>query len=426
LRTILRSLLPTVSAAVVLASTTLVAPPATAVADPSCSASRNEIYTVPPAVSGAPGDVLACREIRLRHIPGHIPMRAWQVQYISTDVAGEPVTVVGTVAVPEAPWTKGGSRPVVAFNPGTLGLGPQCAFSKQIAETPQDQPESGNIASFLKAGYAVAATDGIGYMDGQVHTYVVGGNSGHALLDMVRAAFRVPGAGLDPTTKVGISGYSEGGFASLWAAQLAASYAPELAVVGAAAGGVPGDLRVVADGLNGKPFAGFLVNAVLGLSLAYPDQPFASLLNKRGQKAVRDAKKLCVLATLLRFAFADLKNYNTERHTLAELYTLTGTTGRTWGEIVDEQRLGVGIGPAGSGARYEIGFPVFQYRGAFEEAIPVPAQEYTRAAYCAAGITTLWKKDYLGEHLLADLLAAPDVTRWLGDRFADRPATGNC
>jgi triacylglycerol lipase len=370
-------------------------------------------------VSGAPGKLLACEPVTLPEVPGSISMQAWKVQYVSTNVHGAKIAVSGTVAVPTAPWPGPGPRPVIAFNPGTLGLGPQCAFSKQLAGAYQGEYEGSNIAAILQAGYAVAATDGVGYLSGQVHTYVVGQNAGHALLDIARTAFQVPGAGLSPAAKVGIWGYSEGGQASLWAAQFAASYAPGLNVAGAAAGGVPGDLKVTAAALNGGAFAGFGLDAVIGLHSAYPDMPFNSLLNGVGISAVSQAESLCWVGTIASFAFANIENYSTNHLTLNQIYALHGPEG-TWGKIVGSQQLGAGLGTT-----YQIGFPVFQYRGLADEVIPAATENATHEAYCAAGITTQWNT-YPGDHILTDNEAIGDVIGWLGDRFAGQPTAGNC
>ena len=390
-----------------------------------CTASDGAIYTPPAAVTAAAGTLLACEPVTLSQVPGNVPMSAWKVQYASTNVAGQAIAVSGTVAVPTAAWTGGGSRPVVAFNPGTLGLGSQCAFSKQLAGAFQDEYEGDNIAALLKAGYAVAATDGVGYLTGQTHTYVVGANAAHALLDIVRTAFQVPGAGLSAGTKVGIWGYSEGGAASLWAAQLARSYAPELTIAGDASGGVPGDLRVTAAALNGGAFAGFLVDAVLGLSTAYPAMPFTALLNDAGRSAVATAKSQCLAGTVANFAGADIANYTTDHLTLDQIYALTGTDGRTWGQVVDDQKLGVNIGGPLSTARHRIGFPVLQYRGLAEEVIPTSTEDATHQAYCAAGVTTQWNT-YAGDHLTTDNEAISDVVSWLGQRFGGQFTLGNC
>ncbi|GAA4610810.1 lipase family protein [Actinoallomurus liliacearum] len=398
---------------------------AQAVAAPAaCDASDAAIYTPPAAVSAAPGTLLACEAVTLPKVPGSIPMKAWKVQYASTDLHGTPIAVSGTVAVPTAAWTRGGSRPVIGFNPGTLGLGLQCAFSKQLAGAYQDEYEGDQIAAILKAGYAVAATDGVGYLNGQTHTYVVGRNAGHALLDAVRTAFQVPGGGLSTGAKVGVWGYSEGGQASLWAAQLASSYAPELRVVGDAAGGVPGDLKITAAGLNGGPFAGFLLAAVLGLHTAYPSMPFDSLLNDAGRSAIQQGKTLCLVGTVTAFALANIKNYTKDALTLDQIYALSGPDG-TWSDLIDAQKLGVGVGPAWSGAQYRIGFPVMQYRGLADEVIPAATEDGTHKAYCSAGVTTQWNT-YAGDHLTADNQAINDVMSFFADRIAGWPTLGNC
>lgn len=391
-----------------------------------CLDSDAGIYTAPASVNGSAGDLISCRSVTLPEVPGDVPMNAWKVKYTSTDLNGKKIAISGTVAVPKAAWTKGGSRPTIAFNPGTLGSGPQCAFSKQLAGDYQDEYEGDQIAAFLKAGYAVAATDGVGYLDGQTHTYVIGANAGHALLDIVRASRQIPFGSLKSDGKVAISGYSEGGAASLWGAQLAGSYAPELKVVGAAAGGVPGDLRVTANKLNGGPFAGFLVDAVLGLHAAYPNLPFDSLLNDKGAKAVKDGRSLCLAGTLAAFLGTDIKNFTTAGYTLDQLYTLKDAGGQSWGDAVDAQKLGVNIGGPASSAKYKIGFPTYQYRGVLEEVIPIETEDATRQLYCDAGIKTQWNKSYPGDHVLTDGQAINDVAAWLDDRFADKPAPSNC
>jgi triacylglycerol lipase len=340
-------------------------------------------------------------------------MSAWQVQYVSTDLRGQPVAVSGTVAVPTAPWTGAGSRPVVSFHFGTLGLGPQCAFSKQLAGAYQDEYEGDQVAAILKAGWAVVATDDVGYLTGQTHTYMVGLNSGHAMLDGVRAAFRLPGSGLSSAAKVGLWGYSQGGEATLWSAQLAHAYAPELSIAGAAAGGVPGDLRAVAVASNGGAFAGFTVDATIGLHIAYPSLPFDSLLNDTGKQLVANLRTLCLTGTVAAGAGARTENMTVGGLTLDQLLQI-------WGGAVDAQKLGVGLG-----STYTIGFPVLQYHGLLDEVIPTSVEDAVHAAYCRSGVTTQ-QKLYVADHLLADNQAIGDVVSWLTDRFGGRPTTGNC
>ncbi|WP_026313446.1 lipase family protein [Actinomadura flavalba] len=416
------------TAAVIAAASMLpAAQPASAAPPPGCTLKDAEIYApAPKVVTGENGDLVGCTEVRLTTAPIDVAYKAWKIRYVSTDVKGRKILVSGFVAVPDAPWTKGGSRPVVANSAFTHGSGSQCSISKQLSGNFNDGYDGPIIAGFLKQGWAVAASDGVGYLDGETHSYVNGPNAAHSVLDSVRAAYRLPGKPVAPGGKVGLTGYSEGGAGSLWAAQEAKSYAPELNVVGVASGGVPGDLKVTAEMMSGGFFAGFMAIAVIGLHVSYPEMPFAELLNDFGKKAVKDVVSHCMFGTLAIFAGKKIEDFTTKKLTLPQIYALKGPDGTTWGEILDRHKLGVGIGRAGSGARYEIGFPVFQYRGWFEEAIPHETTDETRALYCKAGIPTSWKNGYPTEHATTYFGAAGDVLKFLDDRFTGRPFTGNC
>ena len=399
------------------------APAAAAVT--TCDASAAAIYAAPGVVTGAPGTVLACRPVDLPEVPATVAVNAWQVRYVSSDVQGNPVAVAGTVAVPATAWTGPGTRPVVSFHFGTLGLGPQCAFSKQLAGAYQDEYEGDQFAALLDAGWAVAATDDMGYLDGQVHTYMVGRNMGHATLDAARAALRLPGSGLSTTTKVGLWGYSQGGAAALWAAQLAASYAPDLNVAAAAAGGVPADLKAVGQAADGGPFAGFSADATIGLNVAYPNLPYDSLLNTQGKATVAALKTVCLTGTIAVGAGKKTVDSTVDHLTLDQLYQVRGSDGVSWGDVLDAQKLGVGVGPKTSTARYRIGFPVLQYHGLLDEVIPTAVEDAVHTAYCQAGVTTQ-QSLYLADHLLTDSGATDDVTSWFTARFAGTATTGNC
>jgi triacylglycerol lipase len=91
-------------------------PPASAAAV-RCDVSDQAIYTAPESISAAPGTVLACRSVTLTQVPGSISMRAWKVQYVSTDATGQKIAVTGTVAVPTAAWTGAGWRSTIADIP---------------------------------------------------------------------------------------------------------------------------------------------------------------------------------------------------------------------------------------------------------------------------------------------------------------------
>ena len=97
----------------------------------------------------------------------------------------------------------------------------------------------------MERGYIVAATDYPGLGTVGPHPYLVGISEGRAVLDSVRAAGGVAGAG--GTNRFGVWGHSQGGQAVLYAGLLAEGYAPELTLVGVAAAAPATDLATLLD-----------------------------------------------------------------------------------------------------------------------------------------------------------------------------------
>ena len=89
------------------------------------------------------------------------------------------------------------------------------------------------LADMLAPGYVVVATDYPGLGVPGIHPYLIGVSEGRAVLDSVRAARALPDAGA--SNRFAVWGHSQGGHASLYTGELAASYAPDLKLVGVAA-----------------------------------------------------------------------------------------------------------------------------------------------------------------------------------------------
>ena len=94
-------------------------------------------------------------------------------------------------------------------------------------------------------------------------------------------------------------GYSEGGAAATWAAQLQPAYAPELRLLGTAAGGVPADVAAVARHLDGGAFFGFGVSALMGLDAAFPQLDLEQYLNAAGRELFTTHQNDCLVQLLL-------------------------------------------------------------------------------------------------------------------------------
>ena len=85
---------------------------------------------------------------------------------------------------------------------------------------------------------------------------------------------------------IGLWGYSGGGLASAWAAEMCGTYAPELDIVGAVLGSPVGDLGHTFRRLNGGLFAGLpaLVVAALVARLSRPGPRHQRAHQRRGPR----------------------------------------------------------------------------------------------------------------------------------------------
>ena len=282
---------------------------------------------------------------------------------------------------------------------GTRGVGDTCAPSRWLDyERPFIEP-------MLLAGWAVVVTDYEGLGTPGMHTYVVGQSEGRAVIDMVRAATNLPATGLEAGGKVAFSGYSQGGGGSDVGGRAAADYAPELDLVGVAAGGVPADLTEVAEGLDGKVGFGFLLFAAYGMDAAYPELDLESVPQRaRARRRTSGSRTACVDGTLAH-AFQNIGMFTTTNPLRSP----------EWQARLDENRLGANPPDV----------PIRLFHGTLDE-IVAPGQARTlRDEYCAAGAEVQWEW-HLGRARLHDRDRRARRVSFLDRRFRDRPFLGHC
>ncbi|GAB2908210.1 lipase family protein [Nonomuraea fastidiosa] len=362
-------------------------------------------FIAAPARAAAPGDVVSAQPTTVYLLPGkllEVPVNAWHLRYTSTSATGTPNVVSGTLLVPKAGYPLG-RRPIIGYAVGTHGLGDQCAPSVSMSQG--REAELALVSLFLLKGYAVAITDYEGLGTPGQHTYMAGISQGHAVLDSIRAATRVPGAGLSDEAPVGIMGYSQGGASAGWAAQLQPSYAPELRLRGVAAGGVPADLGEVARNLDGGPNFGLAAAAGIGLDAAYPELDLEADLNDRGRELLADAADDCVndLGKLAGLGFSDISPIDLMNQP-------------KWQARLAENRLG-GMPPR---------VPMFLYHGRGDEIIPLSVGSTLRSEYCRAGVNVRWASLPAPDHVTGAIEGGPLAIEWLALRILGLPAHGNC
>lgn len=378
--------------------------PATAV--PAPTAQVDPFYD-PPAPTGAPGTVLRTRPAAVP-LAGVLPFTATTVLYTSTTATGEPEVVSGTVFTPVL---GGNAGTVLTIAPGTQGLGPQCAPSRQfVAGT---EYETASVAAGLAQGFTVAVTDYDGYLNGGSPTYTTGPAMAHAVLDLARAASAVPGARSTDASPVLLQGYSQGGGGAAWAASLAPEYAPDLNLRGAAVGGVPADLGALARSLDGGPAAYFGLLGVIGLDAAYPDAiRLDERLDDRGRALVAQLRSECVGGPgTLASAFTSVQDHTAD--------------GSTLDQLLAEPDIAAVIAANDLGARPAPTVPVYQSHAGADEVVALGQAQQLHETWCAAGVTT--RLDVLpAEHVTGLPQSLPLFGAWLGALSRGLPVVPAC
>ncbi|MFG2481915.1 lipase family protein [Streptomyces virginiae] len=384
-----------------LATVTALAALAASAAVPTATAATSAAPAA--ATAPAPGDVVSSAPSAFHPLPGQpTGTKAWKIHYRSTTADGVPNIVSGTVIVPQDGRT--GPRPLVTYAVGTVGMGDSCAPSDNL---PRGTAMEANLIQQLTLrGWAVVVTDYEGLGTPGVHTYTVGPSAGHAVLDAARAARRLPEAGLSANGPVGIMGYSQGGQAGSWAAELQGSYAPELQVEGTAIGGVPADLLKVAEFNNGSYGSGLIFMAAAGQDAAFPELDLDSYLNPAGKALVAGMKESCVAINAIAGSFKRISDLTT-RDPLAR---------PDWQAALNRSRLG-GTAPAA---------PVYQYHALGDELIPYGVGRRLRSDWCARGANVEFDTVWVGEHVSGVITHSLAAGNWLADRFAGRPTHADC
>ncbi len=374
--------------------------------DPSLTA----FYTPPASVPSTPGTVIRTQAFSPKSV-GLLPFNGTgvRIMFSSTDALGNPIAVTGAILLPNARWWGSGSRPVVAYDTGTVGMADQCAPSRSMTD---GSWEEGSFASAaLNRGWVVAVNDyyGLG-TPGIEHAYMVRKTSAYATLDLIRAAQSLSVTGLTASSPVGIMGYSEGGGAAAAAAELAASYAPALNIKGVAMGAVPADLAAVAKSLDGGAYAAFLFYAVSGLATSY-NVNLATYLNTSGMSFLGKIRNSCVIDGLALGAFKRSSSFTINGQSASAYFAAA-----PWNAILADNKIG-NIKPR---------MPVFVSHSLLDDVIPYSIGRSLGQSWCSKGANVTFKPLGMATHIGASFTSYPAQISWLNDRFNGYNTWSNC
>jgi alpha-beta hydrolase superfamily lysophospholipase len=372
--------------------------------------SEDPFYEPPPGFEHAvPGTVFRSRDVELAFL-GLIPQRAiaTQLLYRTTDMNGLPVAGATTVLVP-AGASPERPCPVLSYQCAIDAVSSRCFPSYALRRGAQAvgslaQLEFLLINAALAEGWAVSVPD----HEGPDGIWGAPYEPGYCILDGIRAALHSDRLGLSPSAPVALWGYSGGGLASAWAAELCADYAPELDIVGAVLGSPVGDLGHTFRRLNGSFLAGLPAMVIAALSHLYPDldRVIKKHSNAEGRALLERLERMTTVGAVLHMVKRDVGVYLDRP--LEEILAMPEVQ-----YVFDNIKLGKTTPKP----------PVLLVQAVHDYLIAVEDIDELAHTYTAGGARVTYHRDAFNEHLLLHPLSAPMALRWLQDRFARRPLT---
>ncbi len=370
-------------------------------------------FNVPPPgfEHSRPGTVLRSSDVELAFL-GLVPQKltATQLLYRSTDLNGLPQAVVTTVVIP-AERRAGNRSPILSYQCAIDAVAGRCFPSYALR---RGSKAVGALAQFefllvsaaLAEGWAVSVPD----HEGPQGIWGAPHEPGYHVLDGLRAALNHDPLNLSEEAPIGLWGYSGGGLATAWAAEVYADYAPELNLVGAVLGSPVGDLGHTFRRLNGTIFSGLPALVVAALAHVYPDldRVISEHVTPEGKALLSSIEDMTTSGAVLRMMRKDMD----------------ALVDRPLEEILDTPEVrhvfdSIKLGTAAPR------IPVLIVQAVHDELISVGDIDELADVYSAGGTDVTYHRDMLSEHLLLHPMSAPMTLRWLRDRFGGRPLSSN-
>lgn len=369
---------------------------------------EDPFYQAPPGYEQTePGAVLRSRVVEIGFL-GLISQRVsgTQLLYRTTNLHGEPEVAVTTVLIPEH-RDPDVVCPVLSYQCAIDAVASRCfpSYALRLGAGPIGafvQSEYLLVTAALAEGWAVSVPD----HEGCHGMWGAPLEPGYRILDGVRAAMGCEWLGLSPSAPVGLWGYSGGGLASAWAAELCRGYAPELNIAGAVLGSPVGDPGSVARRLNGSVFAGLAALMIAALTHVFPGarQVVDEHASDEAKTLLHELQTMTTAQAVWRLRNIDIGSY--VDMTADELWELPEIR-----HIFNETKLGKSMPRP----------PVLIVQAVHDPIISIDDIDALVSTYSRGGAEVTYHRDRFCEHLLLHPLSAPMTLRWLRDRFTGRP-----
>jgi triacylglycerol lipase len=369
---------------------------------------RDDFYASPAGLDAvAHGTVLRSRPVQVSFFGRFRHGRAVQLMYRSTDAHGRPEAAVTTVVVPRG--KDPANCPVLSYQCAIDAVAARCFPSYALRQGAElvgasVQAEFLFITAALSRGWAVSIPDHEGLKGMWGAPY----EAGFRVLDGLRAAVNHVELGLSPNAAMAVWGYSGGGLASGWAAEAAATYAPELDIVGAVLGSPVVDPESVARRLNASPWAGLAALMIASLVHVFPEaqKVVEEHATEDGKALLAEIEDMSTGGAIRRFRNVDIADY--VDLSFEQLFALPELQ-----HVFEVTRLG----------QHTPSMPVLLIQGVHDKIVNVADVDRLVQTYTEGGAAVSYHRDPLAEHLLLYPFAVPMSLWWLADRLAkkDRP-----
>jgi pimeloyl-ACP methyl ester carboxylesterase len=330
---------------------------------------------------------------------------AYRVLYRSTGMKDEPIFVSGVVIVPQGDPPPEG-RPIVAWAHPTTGVTPRCAPSLAIFLFQQIQ----GLRSFVERGYVVAATDYPGLGTPETHPYLVGNSEARAVIDSVRVARTMPGAG--GGNRFTVWGHSQGGQSALFTGLIAKTYAPELTLLGVAAAAPATDLvALMNDDINSIGGKNITAMTLWSWRRVY-DAPLNKIVDPRAIPTIDQLARECIEGPF-NLAARQRSGQPLEQHFLT---VEQPADTEPWHLLLEKNTPGP----------LPAEIPVFLAQGTTDQIIrPEVTQDYMKKLCSAGSNVQMMLMPNIG-HGRAAQASTASVVRWTIDRFAGETPPNDC
>ncbi|KAH6712319.1 secretory lipase-domain-containing protein [Leptodontidium sp. MPI-SDFR-AT-0119] len=327
---------------------------------------------------------------------------------------GKPDTAVTTILIPKS---ANNSR-LISYQDFEDSSSVDCATSYALHQgkkfnTRLSKSDVLFEARLLNQGYYVNLPD----YEGRKAAFRSGWQAGYATLDSIRAVLSSSKFTGIAEHDVGITiwGYSGGSIPTEWAAEMQPDYAPELKILGAAVGGIIGNINDTIHIINDTPHAGFGPAGLISLHKAYEIKEFSRLLHQETFPETRtefmSPLHPCATEVLDKFSNKDILSYF-----------------RSGAGFLDKPLVKDITEKAGIMGKHGVPeIPMFFYHGVQDEVMPIKGNDELVGGYCNKSINSLqYIRHKVGNHAATSFAGAGRVNAFLKDRYNGVPAPKGC